>query len=188
MKYKNRLVRDNITGLLENKGFSVNSERLDTNRFKINLYSLFLLQIKESKELNTDDEKSKQKLQEIYADMLEIIKTIAKVEKISAKDISLEKSPKPIDWYKKLMPKSLRLKIAQTDLLNQFDEFLVIKNQEVKTSQLQEIVTDFKNVLNAQEISFNQVELTRRDMFKKFGGYSQGVYIKGYSKSAAKQL
>ncbi len=188
MKYNNRLVRDNVAGLLENKGYSVNSENLDTKRFKINLYSLFLLLVKESKTINTADEKSKQKLQEIYADMLEVIRAIAKAEKISAKDINFEKTSTPIDWYKKIMPKRLRLYLAQTNLLNKFDQLLIIKNTEVKTSQLQEIVSDFKEVLNAQDISFNQVELKRRDMFKKLGGYSQGVYIKGASKSVTRQV
>ena len=188
MKYKNRLVRDNVAGLLEDKGFVVNKEKFDTNKYKTNLYSLFLLQVKESKAIESSDTKSKQHLEEIYAEMLEIIRTIAKVEKIPSTDINFNKTTSPADWYKKLMPKKLQLKLAQANLLDKFNELLIIKNKEVKTTQLQEIVTGFKEVLNAHEIGFNQVELKRRDMFKKLGGYSQGVYIKGVSKSVTRQV
>lgn len=185
MKYKDRLVRDNVTNLLEDRGFTVNKEKLDERKYKLGLYSLFVDLFKESKVI--DDNKSVE-LCEIYADMLEIIKTIAKADQIHVKDIIGEKESSPIDWYTQSMPDKIRLYLARTNLLNKFYQLLSIKNKEVRLSQLKELIKDFKEVLNAHHVGFNQVELKRRDRLKNLGGYSQGVYINSVEKDVTQQV
>ena len=74
-----------------------------------------------------------------------------------------------------------RLKMARVDLLQKFYEFLSLKTEAVK-DQLKDMLNSFKQLVDAHKISFAKVEQVRRQISKKLGGFSKGVYIESVLK------
>ncbi|MBQ7797953.1 MAG: hypothetical protein IJ371_02395 [Clostridia bacterium] len=171
MKTCNKLVRDNVTEILKTQGYKeIKGKKLKGEKYKAKLYSLFLQEYKET--LNTDEIAE---LHVHYADMLEVIRTLMITTKTNIKEIDFEKG-QPMEWYQRTLSFKSKLNTARIDLLQKFDELLQIKTEAVK-DQLGDILHSFRQLVEANNISFIDVEKVRRIMFKKLGGFSQGVYL-----------
>jgi len=176
-----RLIRDNVGGLLKEQGYQeVKGKKLKGEEYKKELYSLFLQEYKET--LNTD---KKGYLTVHYAEMLEVIRTLMVATKTDIKQFAIDKDRHVLDWYKRVSPSKHRLVEARIDLLQKFYELLPMKTEAIK-DQLGDMLVSFKNVVESHEISFAEIEKQRREMYKRLGGYGQGVYLVSVSKQRTK--
>ena len=176
MQKYNKLVRDNVAGLLKHQGYQeVKGRKLKGKKYKAELYSLFLQEYKE-----TLDKDKPQQLQVHYADMLEVVRTLMVATKTNIKDIDFAKS-QPIDWYQKISPSKQKLANARLDLLLKFDELLQMKTEAIR-DQLGDILKSFKQLVETHGLQFAQVEQVRRVMYKRLGGFNQGIYLESVSK------
>lgn len=173
MEKYNKLVRNKVPNLLENKNYKVKTKKLDEKQLKIELYSLFLSNLKNS-------ERTPNKQLTCYADMLEVIRTLAgtKIDNID-KDVQNQ----PLKWYKRLMSKQVRINQSRTNLLEKYDELIQIKNVEVFQEQLKEVCTAFKELVEAKGSDFKRVQALCEDRMAKLGGFSQGIYLEGVENS-----
>lgn len=179
MKTCNKLVRDNVTGLLKSQGYEeIKGKNLKGKKYKAELYSLFLQEYKES--LNDNNNLNQQQLH--YVEMLEVVRTLMVASKTNIKDVGGKENP-TMQWYKKADPSQQRLKKARLDLLQKFYELLQMKTEAIK-DQLGDIFTSFKELIEANNLSFAQVEQARRVMYKKLGGFSKGTYLVSVSKTS----
>jgi len=178
MKKCNKLVRDNVSELLQEQGFNkINQTKIKGKKYKAELYSLFLAEYKETLE----KDKSAQ-LQIHYAEMLEVVRTLMIASKTDINDITTDNN-QTMEWYKKASPSKRKLGEARIDLLQKFYELLNMKTEAIK-DQLGDILKSFKQLVETHKVSFVKVEQTRRTMFKKLGGYSKGVYLESVSKTS----
>ncbi len=180
MKKCDRLVRDNVAKQLSEK-YLLDGEKLNGKKHDIKLCSLFLAEYKETLKTNKT-----QKLTVHYAEMLEIIRTLMVRTKTNIKDTSVAKN-QPIEWYQENSPSKQKLEIARINLLQRFGEFLTLKTEAAK-DQLLEIFKEFKNLVEKHNISFVNIEQTRREMYKRLGGYSKGLYLVSVSEIQTQTL
>ncbi len=170
MENCNRIVRDGVTDKLQSQGFKTEFKKLKGEKYKNALYSLFLVEYKET--FNKD---LVSQLKVHYAEMLEIIRTLMVVTKTKIQDININKN-QHIQWYQNSSPAKEKLINSRIDLLQKFDELLLCKTEATK-DQLEDILSSFNQLVLAHKLSFVQVEQLRRTMFNKLGGYSKGVYL-----------
>jgi len=170
----NKLVRDNVAGLLKSKGFAIKGKNLKGEQYTAGLYSLFLRDFKGTFDANL------RLLQIYYADMLEVIRTLMINNGVNIKGLKGGES-QPVHWYKNLAASDQKLQTARTDLLEKFYELLQVKTEAIK-DQLNDIFNSFKRVLEANNISFVQIEKVRRAQFDRLGGFNKGVYLEGVSR------
>lgn len=168
MKY-NRLIRENAVKLLEKSGLSLECEKLKGDEFKHKLCSLFLAEYKQT--LTSDKPEN---LQVHYAEMLEVIRTLMVKTKTNIKEINFNQN-QPLDWYSNHSPNKDKLNLARKSLLENFYELLSIKTEAVK-DQLGDMIKSFKQLIEAHNISFVQVEQIRRTILEKLGGF-KGDYL-----------
>jgi len=117
MKKCNKLVRDNVSELLQEQGFNkINQTKIKGKKYKAELYSLFLAEYKETLE----KDKSAQ-LQIHYAEMLEVVRTLMIASKTDINDITTDNN-QTMEWYKKASPSKRKLGEARIDLLQKFYE------------------------------------------------------------------
>lgn len=179
MENCNKLVRDNVASLLKSQGYKkIEGKKLKGKKYKEELYSLFWQEYKE-----TLSEDKSNRVQVNYADMLEVIRTLMISAKINLKDMDFDKN-QPLQWYENNSPSKQKLLKARMDLLQKFDELLQCKTEAVK-DQLKDVLYSFKQLIEAHQYSFVQVEEVRRTMFKKLGGYNKGIYLVNVSKTRA---
>lgn len=169
MKY-NKLVRDNVAGLLKSKGYLIHGKKLKGEKYKTQLYCLFWQEFKAVMDCNSSQ------ILIHYAEMLEIIRTLMVVNKVNIKQVKLSNN-QPIMWYQNFASPEQKLASARTDLLQKFEELLTMKTEAVK-DQLGDILNSFNNLLNVNNLNFSLIEKLRRLQSEKFGGFSQGVYLK----------
>ena len=176
MKICNKLVRDNVAGILKNQGYQeIKGTKLKGKKYKDELYLLFFTEYKE-----TLDKDNPQQLQVHYADMLEVVRTLMVASKTNIKAAAMSKN-QSIDWYKKASPSKEKLMEARIDLLQKFDELLKMRTEAIR-DQLVDMLDSFKQLVEAHQISFAQVEQVRRDMYQRLGGYNKGVYLQSVSR------
>jgi len=180
MKNCNKLVRDNVASLLKNQGYQeIKGKKLKGKEYREELYSLFLQEYKE-----TLSKEKPQQLQVHYADMLEIIRTLMVASKTNIREVDFSGN-QSIQWYKNLSPSNKKLLEARIDLLQKFYELLPMQTEAVR-DQLGDMLISFKDLVEANNLSFANVETQRREMYKRLGGFSQGVYLVSVSKTRTK--
>lgn len=175
MKENNKLVRSKVPALLKEKGYNLKTIKLKGEEFKIKLHSLFLHEYKEC--IGGDDPNF---LQVHYADMLEVIRTLMVFNGINTRELQ-EATYQPVEWYDNFASKKVQVKSCRTDLLQKFYELLLIESSEIVKDQLRELFTSFKKLMKATELEFAQIEIVRRDMLERLGGFN-GVYLEKVSK------
>ena len=183
MKNYNKLVRDNVASLLKEQGYQeVKGKKLSGKEYRNELYSLFLQEYKE-----TLTESQRNKLQVHYAEMLEVVRTLMVLTKADVKQFKIDNDQQIIDWYKQLSPIKAKQKLvdARIDLLQKFYELLPMETEAIK-DQLGDMLISFKQLVEANEFSFSQIEEMRRDIYKRLGGFGQGVYLVGVSKTRSR--
>ena len=183
MKNCNKLVRDNVASLLKEQGYQeIKGKKLKGKEYRKELYSLFLQEYKE-----TLTENQKNKLQVHYAEMLEVVRTLMVTTKSNIKQFKLDRDQQIIEWYKQLSPIKSKQKLvdARIDLLQRFYELLPMETEAIK-DQLGDLLISFKQLVEANEFSFTQIEELRRDIYKRLGGFGQGVYLVNVSKTRSK--
>ncbi len=174
MKNYNKLVRDNVPQALKSQGYQeISGRRLKGKEFKDKLCSLFLTDYKQT--LTSD---KPQQLQVHYADMLEIVRTLMIMTKTNMKQIDFDKN-QALSWYVKTSPSKQKLKLARIDLLQKYDELLLMKTEAVR-DQLGDILKSFKQLVETHGLSFDKIEEIRRVMFQNLGGY-KGIYLESVS-------
>lgn len=171
-------IRDNVAELLEAKGFNVKLEWLDTDEHKIKLCSLFWQEFK----ITLSPDKASQ-LQVHYAEMLEVIRTLMVMSRSSVKEFDFDEN-QAVQWYKNTTSSNERLAKSRIDMLQKFNELLNCKTEAVK-DQLKDVLTSFKQLVEAHGFTFAQIEKTRRTIYKKLGGYNKKTYLAGVSKPSA---
>lgn len=173
------VVRDNAPDKLKKIYQKVEGRYIKAEERKAKLCSLFLVKYKET--LKT---KNLQQLQVIYADMLEIIRTLMVITKTNVKEIKFDTYDQHVnDWYKNATPikqKSVKLTNARMDLLQKFDELLQMETEAV-SDQLIDMLMSFKCLIEVNEFSWAEIEKQRRNMYKNLGGYSKGIYLESVS-------
>ena len=172
MKSCNELVRDNVAGLLKDKGYAIKGKKLKGEEFTFNLYSLFWQEFNDS--LQYTEPKY---LQVHYANMLEVLRTLMLKSKLSLKGIESNES-QAISWYKSVGSSVQNEKMATIDLLQKTYELFTIKTEAIK-DQLIDVFNSFKQFVEAKNVDFVQVETVRRIQFDKLGGFNKGVYLEG---------
>ena len=172
MKECNKLVRDNVAGLLKDKGYAIKGKKVKGEEYTFKLYSLFWQEFNESKQYSNP-----KYLQIHYADMLEAVRTLMLKNGLSLKDVESNET-QPVKWYKNLVASPNRVKTATTDLLQKFYELLQIKTEAIK-DQLIDIFNSFKQFVESNNVDFAQVEMVRRAQYDKLGGYNKGIYLEG---------
>ncbi|MBQ8522267.1 MAG: hypothetical protein IJ458_01215 [Clostridia bacterium] len=171
-----KLSHDNSIELLKTKGYQkIEGKKLKGEKHKIALCSLFLTEYKET--LTKDDINQ---IQVHYAEMLEVVRTLMISSKTNIKELDFEQN-QAIQWYKNAVPEKQKLANARLDMLQKFYELLKMKTEAVK-DQLKDVLSSFKQLVEAHKISFARVEQVRRETFKKLGGFSKGIYIESASK------
>lgn len=170
MKKFNKLVRNRVSGLLENKGFKVTTKKLDDEQREKGLYSLFLREFKEC-----EAELDVKKVQVHHADMLEVVQTLSSVD-IKVEDLKNNRN-QAMKWYQKLMSAKERIMQARTNLLLKYDELLRIKNNEVRQEQLKEVFVALKDWIEERGFDFSKAIVLQKERLKKLGGFSQGIYL-----------
>ena len=174
MKEYNKLVRDDVAGLLKDQGFELKGRKLKGEEFDFELFSLFWQNFKQS--IN-----GKVKQVKIgYAEMLEVVRTLMIRNKVNPSRLKVDES-QPVRWYKNTLPQKEKLSNARADLLQRFDELLGLKTEAIK-DQLNDLFNGVKQVIEADRFEFAEIERVRRDSYERLGGYTKGVYIEGVSK------
>ena len=168
------VVRDNALDKLKRVYQKVEGRYLKGEERKTKLCSLFLSKYKET--LNAENS---QQLQVIYADMLEIVRTLMVITQTNVREIDFTAN-QSLDWYAKVSPSKQQLKTARIDLLQKFNELLTMKTEAIK-DQLADMLKTFKQLIEAHKLSFAKIEEIRRAMFANLGGYSKGVYLESVS-------
>jgi len=168
MKY-NKLVRDKVADLLQDKGYIVNTIKLEGEEYRLELYSLFWREFKESMEDN------KKHLRVHYADMLEVIRMLMLISNMDISKLDLMGN-KAVEWYKNMTATQIKLSNARTDLTKTFYELLYTETEAIK-DQLTDIFKSFNRLIGVSGLDFIQVEQTRRRNFKNLGGFNKGVYL-----------
>lgn len=174
MKEYNKLVRDDVAGLLKNQGFELKGRKLKGEEFDFELFSLFWQNFKQTISGGIKQVKLG------YAEMLEVVRTLMVRNNVNPSQLKIDKS-QPVEWYKNSLPQKERLNNARADLLERFDELLTIKTEAIK-DQLGDVFNIVKQVIEASKQSFAEIEEIRRSTFKRLGGYTKGIYIEGVSK------
>lgn len=183
MKNCNKLVRDNVADLLKEQGYQeVRGKKVEGKEYRNELYSLFLQEYKE-----TLTENQKNKLQVHYAEMLEVVRTLMVSTKSDIKQFKPDKDQQVIEWYKQLSPIKAKQKLvdARIDLLQKFYELLPMETEAIK-DQLGDMLVSFKQLVEANGFSFSQIEELRRDIYKRLGGFKQGLYLVSVAKTRSK--
>ena len=175
MKEYNKLVRDNVAGLLKNQGFELKGRKLQGEELDFQLFSLFWQNFK------TTFEGTIKEVKVAYAEMLEVIRTFMIKNEVNPSQLQSTES-QPVKWYKNTLPAKEKLNNARANLLERFDELMGIKTQEARQDQLGDVLDGTKQVIGANGYEFAEIEEIRRESFKRFGGYTKGVYIEGVSK------
>ena len=171
------LSRDNAVELYKAQGYPyIKGKKIKGKEYKTELYSLFLARYKQTLE----DDKV-QKLQVDYADMIEVVTTLMVLTKTDFKNHLADESQQALHWYKSLSPSKTKLKDARIDLMQKFYELIPMKTEAVR-DQLNDIITSLYELVEAHELSFANVEKTRKIMREKLGGFSKGIYIDSVSK------
>lgn len=178
VKY-NKLVRDNVAGLLKDKGYLISGKKLKGDKYNFELYSLFWLDFKSS--LSADS----RQVYGHYADMLEVIRTLMVTNNVNIRKLKSGES-QPISWYKSFASPDKKLASARTDLLQKFNELLQMKTEAIK-DQLNDIFNSFKSLLIAHNIDFAHIEEIRRGQFEKLGGFTKGIYLEEVTKKVTQQ-
>ena len=171
-------IRDNVPTLLEGKGFMVKVERLSNEEHKSKLCSLFWHEY----EQNLFTNKVAQ-LQVHYAEMLEVIRTLMVMSKTNVKEFDFDEN-QAVQWYKNSTSQKQKLEQARMDMLEKFSELLKCETEAIR-DQLKDLLISFKHLVDAHGISFAEVEKTRREIYKKLGGYNTKTYLAGVAKPYA---
>lgn len=180
MKKYNKLVRDNVSGLLKDKGFELKGRKLKGEEFDFELFSLFWQNFKQSISGGVKQIKLG------YAEMLEVVRTLMIRNKVNPAQLRIDES-QPVKWYKNTLPQKEKLNNARADLLERFDELLTVKTEAIK-DQLGDVFNKVKQVIEANKFEFAEIEEIRRNTFKRLGGYTKGIYIEGVSKKKTYSL
>ncbi len=175
MKEYNKLVRDNVAGLLKNQGYELKGRKLQGEEFDFELFSLFWQNFK------TTFEGSVKEVKVAYAEMMEVIRTFMIKNQVNPAQLKSVES-QPVKWYKNTLPQKERLNNARANLLERFYELIGVKTQEARQDQLGDVFDGTKQVIDANGYEFAEIEEIRRNNFKRFGGYTKGIYIEGVSK------
>ena len=171
MKQYNKLVRDNVANILKDKGYAIKGRKLQDEEYISKMYSLFWQEFNDS--LNT----SAKTIQLRYVEMLEIIRALMLkngVKLSSAKDNTAQ----AVVWYSKLVNDDKKVKDTTSSFVQRFYELLSVKTEAIK-DQLIDLFNSFKQMVEANNIDFAQVETKRRLQFDRFGGFNKGIYLEG---------
>ena len=174
----NKLIRDNVSNLLEQKGYQVDAIKLKGDKYKYELYSLFLQEFKAS-----EKHENKEKVKICYADMFDILYALMKYNKGSEKELTSFDEQQPLTWYKKMLPSKLKMQLTRMNLLEKYNELLELHNNEVIKDQLKELFNGLKDLVEANKLSLKEVEKIRQQKLEKQGGFSKGIYLQGVSKT-----
>lgn len=177
MKEYNKLVRVKVVDLLKNLGCQIKGYVVEGEELAFELFSLFWQNFKKTFQGPVNEVKV------AYAEMLEVVRTFMVKNEVNPAELKSDES-QPVKWYKNTLPQRERLNNARADLLQRFHELLGIQTQEARKDQLGDVFDGTKRLVEADGYEFAEIEKTRRDLFKRLGGYpyDKGVHIQGVSK------